>query len=119
MKGMRGQNQLVRFLARTLFRKAFEMAVDSECGEDSNPCLHLVVTLTGEVLAETRSKCHPGQGNHHEENALHTAHFTFRQRLSVKISYDTTASFHRFKIPPQILFCLSAESDLPLQIALM
>lgn len=62
---------------------------------------------------------HPGQGNHHEENALHTAHFNFRQRLSVKISYDATASFHLFKIPPQILFRMSAESDLPLQIALM
>ena len=62
---------------------------------------------------------HPGQGNHREENALHAARFNFRQRLFVKISYDATASFNLFKIPLQILFCMSAESDLPLQIALM
>ena len=41
---------------RTLFRKAFEMAVDSECGEDSNHSLHLVLTLTGE--AESSEKLH-------------------------------------------------------------
>ena len=67
----------------------------------------------------TVDRGHPGQGSHCEENALHAARFNFRQRLFVKISYDATASFNLFKIPLQILFCMSAESDLPLQIALM
>ena len=49
---------------------------------------------------------HPGQNHHPEENVLHMTHFNFRQKLSVKISYDATASFQLFKIPLQILFLL-------------
>lgn len=60
------------------------------------------------VLAKTRSK-HCERSPRSKQSLWRKifcpwAHLNFRQKLTVKISYDTTTSFHLFRIPLQVFF---------------